>query len=218
MSSGFVYIMINYSMPGLVKIGKTAIDSKSRAKQLRTTGVPTPFEVAFEIYTKDQSRLEKEIHSKLKLFRVDNKREFFKYPLDEAIKELIGLSDNLEGSNFTFAAVSIFDQIKEKYPQWLDVSISDIRIVQVSDRVWLEITKEKIIADYLVDQTIHRSDLRFIVEDDFHKPYFSPNDPPTLNSKKFVEKFDATSIAATTDIFRKGAGDEIYDFENTNHK
>src|SRR3954466_7359261 len=46
---GFVYILINPSLPGLVKIGKTTRSSESRAMELSApTGLPTPFIVAFD--------------------------------------------------------------------------------------------------------------------------------------------------------------------------
>jgi hypothetical protein len=45
---GFIYILINPSMAGLVKIGKTTRDPEARAKELsQATGVPTPFYVAY---------------------------------------------------------------------------------------------------------------------------------------------------------------------------
>jgi hypothetical protein len=49
--SGFIYVLINVSMDGLVKIGKTQRDPEKRAIELSSaTGVPTPFIVAFEAF------------------------------------------------------------------------------------------------------------------------------------------------------------------------
>ena len=51
---GYVYILVNDSMPGLIKIGKTARNSLARAKDLSSsTGVPTPFKVAFELSSEE---------------------------------------------------------------------------------------------------------------------------------------------------------------------
>ena len=86
---GYVYILVNDSMPGLIKIGKTARNSRTRARELsNSTGVPTPFEVAFELSSKNYEKLESEIHIKLAKYRVSQNREFFKYPEDEAIRLL----------------------------------------------------------------------------------------------------------------------------------
>jgi hypothetical protein len=44
---GYIYVLINQSMEGFIKVGKTARDPKERAKELsQATGVPTPFMVA----------------------------------------------------------------------------------------------------------------------------------------------------------------------------
>jgi len=37
MTHGYVYILINHSMPGLLKIGRTVRDSRARARELSTT-------------------------------------------------------------------------------------------------------------------------------------------------------------------------------------
>ena len=44
---GYLYILTNASMPELLKVGRTARDPHERARELSTTGVPTPFEVAW---------------------------------------------------------------------------------------------------------------------------------------------------------------------------
>ena len=83
---GYVYILENEAMPGLIKIGKTSRDSTERARELSaTTGVPTPFKVAFELSSADYGKLEKEMHNELADHRVASNREFFKYPIDKAI-------------------------------------------------------------------------------------------------------------------------------------
>ena len=45
--SGYIYCLSNQSMPGLIKIGMTLRMPDKRAKELFTTGVPTPFVVEF---------------------------------------------------------------------------------------------------------------------------------------------------------------------------
>ncbi len=56
---GYIYVLINYSMQGIVKVGKTIRDTESRAKELSSvTGVPTPFIVAFDAYFADCSQAE----------------------------------------------------------------------------------------------------------------------------------------------------------------
>ena len=49
MSSGFVYVLSNKAMPGLLKIGHTTRNSGIRKEELYTTGVPIKFEVEISL-------------------------------------------------------------------------------------------------------------------------------------------------------------------------
>ncbi|RKH67390.1 GIY-YIG nuclease family protein [Corallococcus llansteffanensis] len=201
MSAGYVYILINSSMNGLIKIGRTLRDSRSRARELYTTGVPTSFEVAFEVFSERHEELELAIHARLADFRINSSREFFRYPLNDAIKILQQLHSPGSQPDLTYSAESIFHRLKEKYPGCLRSEISDVRIVQTNERVWLEITEEEERAGYLKDQTIKRADLAFISDDIYDKPMFKKDDNVSENARKFVEEFDSYSIACTTSLF-----------------
>lgn len=76
-SAGWVYVMTNPSIPGMVKIGMTKGDVYDRARSLSVTNVPT----AFEVYYAKRSvcALDVEQHAFLKLLscRVNPSREFF---------------------------------------------------------------------------------------------------------------------------------------------
>ena len=87
---GCVYILKNEAMPGLIKIGYTAKTAKERADELYKgmTGVPMPFEVAHEYPCEEPQKLEREIHRKLTSHRINEYREFFKYPADDAFQML----------------------------------------------------------------------------------------------------------------------------------
>lgn len=84
MSKGYVYILSNESMPGLVKIGKTTRSVESRAAELYQTGVPTPFKVVHYVFSPDCSELERTMHDCLPDKRVGMGREFFQYDAAEA--------------------------------------------------------------------------------------------------------------------------------------
>lgn len=47
MAKGFVYVLSNAGMPGLLKIGSSTKVPTARAAELNTTGVPSPFEVEY---------------------------------------------------------------------------------------------------------------------------------------------------------------------------
>ena len=94
-----VYVLINASMPGLVKIGMTTRGAKERAEELsRTTGVPTPFLVAYEIEVSDCVAMESEIHRELEEqgLRTNLNREFFSIELKDVIELVISMADKYQ--------------------------------------------------------------------------------------------------------------------------
>lgn len=206
LNSGYVYILINESMTGLIKIGRTKRDSRSRARELFKTGVPTPFQVAFEVFCDDYEAVEKKMHDELSDFRVNSNREFFKYPVHKAIRLLQQNGETSEEDRFS--AIEILERLQRKYAKWLKADIVSVRIVQPKERVWLEVTQEEQIAGYLVDQTIKRTDLGFIGEDSDDK-YFLPEDEITINAEKFVNEFGPFSIYMTTDLFHEEGCNEV---------
>lgn len=193
----------------MIKVGRTLRDSRSRARELFTTGLPTPFQVAFEIFSDECEKLEADFHQELHDFRVSTNREFFKYPLDKAITLLQRLNAPPISQESVFQAEDIFEPLKQKYPGCLKPDIVAVRIVHPQGRVWLEITQEEEIAGYLKDQKITRTDLAFIAGDAYDSPLFSPEDDVRENARKFVEDFDPYSIVMTTDLFHDAACREI---------
>lgn len=91
MSSGYIYVLSNKSMPGLLKIGRTDRRPETRAKELTSaTGVPIAFEIEFSVLVSDSIAAESFIHRTLetKGLRLAQNREFFKINLDQAIELL----------------------------------------------------------------------------------------------------------------------------------
>ena len=69
MSTGFVYILLNESYRGLVKIGKSRRHPNLRAKELSGTGVLHPYLVAYYEKVSDCDLAESLVHEELKQFR-----------------------------------------------------------------------------------------------------------------------------------------------------
>jgi hypothetical protein len=75
---GWVYVLTNYAMPGLVKVGKTEIDPHERAMRLYChTGVPQAFDVRYKRKVLCCVEAERRAHERLKPYRVNPRREFF---------------------------------------------------------------------------------------------------------------------------------------------
>jgi hypothetical protein len=88
--SGYVYVLTNVSMPGIVKIGFTSRSAGVRANELSgATGVPTPFKIVFQARAKDALSLEKAVHRRLRAVRVKQNREFFRVSPKRARKEIV---------------------------------------------------------------------------------------------------------------------------------
>ena len=84
---GWVYVLSNESLDGLVKIGFSTKDPESRAKELSgDTGVPTPFIVEYEMLVEDPHSCEQRAHDLLDDKRVNQRREFFRCSVNDAIK------------------------------------------------------------------------------------------------------------------------------------
>ena len=86
---GFVYVLTNESMPGMVKIGYTTSLAEDRAKDLFKTGVPTPFEIVFRVLSMFPKVLEDLVHEDLNNFRVRARKEFFKVTPAKAIDSIL---------------------------------------------------------------------------------------------------------------------------------
>jgi len=89
MSEGYIYILSNPSMPGLIKIGRSVHGGWRRAKEINQTGVPTPFILEFEMLTKNHEDIEGNVHEVLSNNRESDNREFFRVDIEQAIAEVI---------------------------------------------------------------------------------------------------------------------------------
>lgn len=82
--NGFLYILSNRAIPGLVKVGYTTRSVDERVQELTTTGVPGKFIVDFYCYVDNAPYLEKMVHFNLSSCRYD--KEFFKCDAETAIR------------------------------------------------------------------------------------------------------------------------------------
>jgi DNA segregation ATPase FtsK/SpoIIIE, S-DNA-T family len=90
----FIYILINRSLPGLVKIGRTDRSVAERVRELSAhTGVPTEFTVFREFLVRDSVSVKRAVHVRLREHRLSENREFFSLEPEtaaEVIEEIVG--------------------------------------------------------------------------------------------------------------------------------
>lgn len=84
---GYIYILSNKCIEGMLKVGVTDRHPKIRALELSNTSVPEEFivENSWKCTTESMYQLEKNIHTRLSAFRHNPNREFFKIELAECI-------------------------------------------------------------------------------------------------------------------------------------
>ena len=101
MSVGYVYVLSNQQMPGLVKIGFTTKDVKVRVAELSSaTGVPAAFEIEYYCLTKNPEDVELQVHRHLSKHRLPN-REFFSTDVFSAISAIETYLVNVEAEKFS---------------------------------------------------------------------------------------------------------------------
>lgn len=88
MAKGFVYVLSNAALSGLVKIGFTTKVPTLRAAELASTGIPAPFVVEYYCLCEGADKIERLVHNSLANKRYSNDREFFSVTIEEAIKNI----------------------------------------------------------------------------------------------------------------------------------
>jgi len=83
---GWVYVITNKAMPGLVKIGYSTKDPAIRAKELNHTGSPHPYLVEYEQLIEEPFQVEQKTH-KLLVSKLEAK-EWFRCSPEEAISAI----------------------------------------------------------------------------------------------------------------------------------
>lgn len=80
----YVYVLTNEAFDGnWVKIGFSD-DVNRRCKELRSTGIPTKFEIEYWVAVRNAQHLERKVHKALAEYRINGDREFFSCGIDLA--------------------------------------------------------------------------------------------------------------------------------------
>lgn len=80
---GWVYVISNQAMPGLVKVGHSTKDPELRAQELNNTGSPHPYTVEYEVLIEEPYRAEQQVHNALSHFKEG--KEWFRCSTEEAV-------------------------------------------------------------------------------------------------------------------------------------
>ena len=116
MEQGWIYVLVNSSIPGLVKVGRTTRAPAERAAELSSaTGVATPFVLAFDQEFADCVLAEQEIHAELdrRCLRVAHNREFFRGPPAEIVRVVLQIAAQNDAGLAYVPAPSAADLLAE---------------------------------------------------------------------------------------------------------
>ena len=212
MSTGFVYVMINPAIQGLVKIGFSKKSSDERTKGLRGTGVPDDFIVVYDELPTACKLIETRLHKRFYEYRYRPNREFFQIPIRKAIRgvmeESVGFVVPRVGAD---GGVKILPDLKKKYPNYLKSDFHSIKITHSGGVVYLESVRYRYAG--VKDEIFERTDLSFIAEDD--SDMFQISRDPTENARLFVHQLDEYSLIQCTDLF---AHDSCIDIERKHER
>jgi hypothetical protein len=86
---GWVYVITNKAMPGLVKVGFSTKDPLLRANELAHTGSPHPYMVAYDALIRSPRDVEQALHSKLSQMREG--KEWFRCSVAVVVAEIRSL-------------------------------------------------------------------------------------------------------------------------------
>jgi hypothetical protein len=195
--------MLNPSIPGQVKIGRTQGSPRTRARELSTTGVPKQFIVLWHEFVDDSEAVEKHLHQQFKSARTNKRREFFEIEPQVAIRALI---DAAQGHAFAIprdtVAISIIAELRKQYTTNLRDDITDVRLFQTEHGIFLEVHRRP--------YKNLRREITDYVDLDVLGNYFNRRARVEENAVRFL-KLDELSIVNVTDLLADDVAQAIWD-------
>jgi hypothetical protein len=89
---GWIYVISNKAMPGLVKIGYSTKDPKLRAEELSSSGAPHPYIVEYEMLMEEPFKIEQKVHKALSKRREG--KEWFCCTVEDAVLEIKKIAES----------------------------------------------------------------------------------------------------------------------------
>jgi chromatin remodeling complex protein RSC6 len=107
---GWVYLITNKAMPGLVKVGYSTKDPQFRAQELGSTGVPHPFVVEADFICINPREVEQMVHMQLVEYREG--KEWFRCSLNTATNAVLRHINSTDKNSLNFTENNLSKNIK----------------------------------------------------------------------------------------------------------
>lgn len=122
---GWVYVVTNEAMPGLVKVGFSTKDPSLRAKDFDSAALPYPYAVAYDILVFSPREVEQAVHRALKERGKHEQKEWFKCSVQDAIaaiRDVAAGQNSVETINVDLveAAAARLEAIESSPPEYWD--------------------------------------------------------------------------------------------------
>lgn len=99
---GWVYVVSNPSMAGLLKVGFSMKDPNIRVRDFDSAATPTPYRLEFDMLVVEPRMVEQAAHSLLRSLNAG--KEWFRCSLDQAKDALLQAANQQQGSNVQAAS------------------------------------------------------------------------------------------------------------------
>lgn len=137
---GWVYVISNKSIPGLVKVGYSTKDPTSRAEELNHTGIPHKYVVDYDVLVDDPFRIEKKAHKLLG--SVHESKEWFRCSAENAVVAIKQCIDTpIYSENFGFVDR---EKISRQEAENLEKKLKEQSEIDIKNQIDSEISEIKV--------------------------------------------------------------------------
>ncbi|MGY1833188.1 GIY-YIG nuclease family protein [Geodermatophilus sp. SYSU D01180] len=202
---GSVYVLMDPSVPNLVKFGATENASRRRGAGLSMpSGIPDRCVVVYDELVSDIQQVKARIHQRFSAYRVEDRRDCFRIPVKAAVMALQSEACKFPIMPPEGERAEILSQLHVQYRYWIKDGVTSVAIVQLADAVLLEI-----VSSYPPGRgrTVEQVDM------DVMGDHFDPSDPIEVNVAKFLE-LDEVDLINVTPLFEDEVARKIDEAHN----
>ena len=108
---GFIYILNNPSLEGIVKIGATTKDPNDKCRELSSNpSIPTPFNIVYYLSSMNPFKVVGIVYEILDKYTVDKSRDFFKVDVAQTVN-LIEDIEKMLSTNYNASSIGRYEVV-----------------------------------------------------------------------------------------------------------